>query len=497
MGDRSGSGQTPSKVLHIRNLPYETTQEELEDLSRAFGRIVKTKLNVGANRNQAFIEFPDVNCAVNMVHHFMSSAEPAKVRGKTVYLQYSTRQEIVNATSNAENPSNVILATLENLQPDDVITIEHLWCIFAAFGTVHKIATFEKSAGFQALVQFEAPQQAKAAKEALDGRTLPRSVLPDARTPCQLRIAFSAHQDLNVRFQSHRGRDFMNPSLPWADVDPSVAAKGIQAPLNQSPEDGNVLLVQLDNYMYDITVDSIYEIFRHYGNVQKIAIFQKGNQWQALVQFPDSAGATAAKQVLEGHAMYEGGANVLRISYSVHHDLNVKNAGDKSRDFSQAVGVPPAAAYPAGPVGYDPAPMGYGHEPMPMAAGPPQRGGMGQYGDEAPVTGMDYVRAHQAAMDRVRAAMGGPPGPYGGPPGPGPMPGPPGGLRGMPGAGPPPGYMGGPPPGPGYGPPGGWQPNGRPPMGGPGGMPGGPPGPGGPLPYGGGPPPAYGAPPPY
>jgi hypothetical protein len=55
-------------------------QEELEDLSRPFGRLVKTKLNVGANRNQAFIEFPDVNSAVNMVHHFMSSAEPAKVR---------------------------------------------------------------------------------------------------------------------------------------------------------------------------------------------------------------------------------------------------------------------------------------------------------------------------------------------------------------------------------------------------------------------------------
>lgn len=80
MSDKISSGQTPSKVLHIRNLPYETSQEELEDLSKQFGRLVKSKLNVGPNRNQAFIEFPDVNSAVNMVHHFMSSAEPAKVR---------------------------------------------------------------------------------------------------------------------------------------------------------------------------------------------------------------------------------------------------------------------------------------------------------------------------------------------------------------------------------------------------------------------------------
>jgi RNA recognition motif. (a.k.a. RRM, RBD, or RNP domain) len=79
MADKISTGQTPSKVLHIRNLPYETTQDELEDLSRPFGKIVKTKLNVGTNRNQAFIEFPDTQSAVNMVHHFMSSAEPAKV----------------------------------------------------------------------------------------------------------------------------------------------------------------------------------------------------------------------------------------------------------------------------------------------------------------------------------------------------------------------------------------------------------------------------------
>jgi polypyrimidine tract-binding protein 2 len=160
-----------------------------------------------------------------------------------VYLQYSTRQEIVNATSALEDPSNVLLATLENLQPDTVITIEQLWAIFATFGNVQKIATFEKSAGFQALVQYETPDLAKQAKEQLDGRSIPRSILP-SRTQCQLRIAFSGHRDLNVKYQSHRGRDFTNPELPWMEVDPEVAARGIQAPLSHTPETGNVLLVQ-------------------------------------------------------------------------------------------------------------------------------------------------------------------------------------------------------------------------------------------------------------
>jgi hypothetical protein len=56
--------QTPSKVLHLRNLPWECSEEELIELCNPFGRIVNTKCNVGANRNQAFVEF--------VIHLFIS-----------------------------------------------------------------------------------------------------------------------------------------------------------------------------------------------------------------------------------------------------------------------------------------------------------------------------------------------------------------------------------------------------------------------------------------
>jgi RNA recognition motif-containing protein len=49
--------QTPSKVLHLRNLPWECAEEELVELCKPFGRIINTKSGVGANRNQAFVEF--------------------------------------------------------------------------------------------------------------------------------------------------------------------------------------------------------------------------------------------------------------------------------------------------------------------------------------------------------------------------------------------------------------------------------------------------------
>jgi hypothetical protein len=97
--------------------------------------------------------------------------------------------------------------------------------------------------------------------------------------------------------------------------------------------------------------------------------------------------AAHAKQVLEGHAMYEGGANVLRLSYSVHRDLNVKNSGDKSRDFSMPLGVPSSGYHQHSQQHHHYAPNPYdggvGH-------GPPLHG-VGQFGDEAPVTGVDHV----------------------------------------------------------------------------------------------------------
>ncbi|KAF7143781.1 hypothetical protein RHSIM_Rhsim05G0209200 [Rhododendron simsii] len=46
----------PSKVLHLRNLPWECIEDGLVELCRAFGKIVNSRSNVGANHNQAFAE---------------------------------------------------------------------------------------------------------------------------------------------------------------------------------------------------------------------------------------------------------------------------------------------------------------------------------------------------------------------------------------------------------------------------------------------------------
>ncbi|XP_031254038.1 polypyrimidine tract-binding protein homolog 1 isoform X2 [Pistacia vera] len=206
---------------------------------------------------------------------------------------------------------------------------------FSAFGFVHKIATFEKAAGFQALIQFTDAETASAARNALDGRSIPRYLLPEHVGSCHLRISYSAHTDLNIKFQSHRSRDYTNPYLP---VNPT-AIEGVMQPTvgpdgkKKEPE-SNVLLASIENMQYAVTVDVLHTVFSAFGTVQKIAIFEKNGGTQALVQYPDVTTAGLAKESLEGHCIYDGGYCKLHLSYSRHTDLNVKAYSDKSRDYT-------------------------------------------------------------------------------------------------------------------------------------------------------------------
>lgn len=69
-----------------------------------------------------------------MVSYYASSSDPAQVRGKTVYIQYSNRHEIVNNKSPGDNPGNVLLVTIEGVEAGDVsIDVIHLVIAFLSF----------------------------------------------------------------------------------------------------------------------------------------------------------------------------------------------------------------------------------------------------------------------------------------------------------------------------------------------------------------------------
>ncbi|GAU36162.1 hypothetical protein TSUD_275220 [Trifolium subterraneum] len=325
--------QTPSKVLHFRNLPWECSDEELADICSPFGKVVNTKCNVGANRNQAFVEFADLNQAISMVSYYASSSEPAQVRGKTVYIQYSNRHEIVNSKGPGDVPGNVLLVTIEGVEAGDV-SIDVIHLVFSAFGFVHKIATFEKTAGFQALIQFTDAETASSARSALDGRSIPRQAFLFTFPPFILTLIINSHRDLNIKFQSNRSRDYTNPMLPVNQTAIDIALQPIGPDGKRKEPESNVLLALVENMQYAVTVDVLHTVFSAFGTVQKIAIFEKNGQTQALIQYPDVTVATAAKEALEGHCIYDGGYCKLHLTYSRHTDLNVKAFSDKSRDYT-------------------------------------------------------------------------------------------------------------------------------------------------------------------
>lgn len=57
------------------------------------------------------------------------------------------------------------------------------------------------------------------------------------------------------------------------------------------------------------------------------------DSFQALIQYPDTQSAQAAKQSLDGQNIYNS-CCTLRIDYSKMTSLNVKYNNDKSRDFT-------------------------------------------------------------------------------------------------------------------------------------------------------------------
>ncbi|EFN51690.1 hypothetical protein CHLNCDRAFT_139935 [Chlorella variabilis] len=297
----------PTKVIHLRNLPFDVTLEEIREFCAPWGTIV------GGNRNQAFVEFATLEQAMAIVSHYQSSPEPAKFRGRSSWLSFSGRDRLTNVTPSTDSPTPVLQVNVINIQPDlaQAVTLDLLNSVFGAHGFVKKLVTYAKpEGGVVAWVQFPDAQTAATVRNTLQGQPIPRHLLNDHPNPPVLDMAFAAQPDLAIRAQSYCTRDYTNAAIPWGEPDLSM----IQAMLPSSGgTDGpsNVLSVSFDQMTYPVTVDGVHTIFSTYGFVQKIHIFERDGRTVALVQYADVATADSARAALEGHAMYDGGHNVV------------------------------------------------------------------------------------------------------------------------------------------------------------------------------------------
>ncbi|XP_036148340.1 polypyrimidine tract-binding protein 1 isoform X5 [Monomorium pharaonis] len=245
--DKSHSGK-PSRVIHIRNIPNEVTEAEIIHLGLPFGRV--TNVLVLKGKNQAFLEMADENAAATMVTYYASGV--AQLRGRAVYVQFSNHRELKTDQTHSNNavssPTNDVANTSENSNnqvaiagqnqvsgasetqggPNTVlrvivehllypITLDILYQIFTRFGKVLKIVTFTKNSCFQALIQYADVLSAQTAKFSLDGQNVYNSC-------CTLRIDYSKMQNLNVKYNNDKSRDYTNPNLPTGDTNLDAAS---------------------------------------------------------------------------------------------------------------------------------------------------------------------------------------------------------------------------------------------------------------------------------
>uniref|UniRef100_A0A7C9ELW8 RRM domain-containing protein n=1 Tax=Opuntia streptacantha TaxID=393608 RepID=A0A7C9ELW8_OPUST len=80
----------PSKVIHVRNVGHEITENDLLQLVQPFGSV--TKLVMLRTKNQALMQMQDVASAINLVDYY-TNLQPS-VRGRNVYMQFSSHQEL-------------------------------------------------------------------------------------------------------------------------------------------------------------------------------------------------------------------------------------------------------------------------------------------------------------------------------------------------------------------------------------------------------------------
>uniref|UniRef100_A0A4W6CQV1 Polypyrimidine tract binding protein 3 n=1 Tax=Lates calcarifer TaxID=8187 RepID=A0A4W6CQV1_LATCA len=368
----------PSRVLHLRQLPADVSEQEVLALALPFGRV--SKLITLKTKNQAFLEMASEEAAVTMVNYY-TSATPT-VRNQPIFIQYSTHRELKtdNLTNQraqaalqaisaaavhsgsmasggegrglAPGQSPVLRIIVENLFYP--VTLEVLQQIFSKFGSVLKIITFTRNNQFQALLQFSDAvhaQHAKAVSHVLsDGQNIYNGC-------CTLRIDFSKLSALNVKYNNDKSRDFTRADLPTGELEPA-AAFGVALPpygaaafpptfhqhtglsmaavpgslvspprvsLQVAPPAVHSVLLVSNLNPESVSPHCLFILFGVYGDVQRVKILFNKKE-NALVQMSDATQAQLAMSHLNGQRLH---GNVIRVTLSKHPEEQAL-----TRDFS-------------------------------------------------------------------------------------------------------------------------------------------------------------------
>ncbi|NXE60810.1 PTBP3 protein, partial [Calcarius ornatus] len=380
---------SPSRVLHIRQIPNGVTGAEVVSLGLPFGKV--TNLLMLGGKGQAFLEMASVDAAVSMVNYY-TPATP-HLHNQPVYIQYSNYKELrtdnqhnqarpppapqcANAVQHGNLGITSALAAEGGVLPSHGsvlrIVVENVFCpvtldilyqIFSKFGFVLKIVMFHKNNQFQALLQYADAMSAYYAKMSLDGHCIYTGC-------CTLRIDFSKLTNLTVKYNNDKSRDFTRIDLPFGDgqrtgeaslatpfatqntIFPSYTGPPGFAPALSFPQGavttsaapgqmtipgipGNSVLL-VSNLNPEV-ISSALKKFPFwistgvYGDVHRVKIMFK-KRGIALVQMADATQAQLAINYLNGQKLY---GRVMHATLSKYQTIQLPREGQEDKGLTK------------------------------------------------------------------------------------------------------------------------------------------------------------------
>lgn len=202
------STPAPSKVLHIRNASSEDREVDLNIILPYLSTFGTCVYVVTMPRlQQAIVEMDSLESAQKAFD--VAKGNMLDLREQRYFIHYSksasiNREPSFRRTLVEHKGEKILLATVHN--PLYPITMEIVVTIMKQYKPV-RIVIFHAT-GVQFLVEFKTPEDARAAKDALDGREIYSGC-------CLLKVVYSKEQDcLKVRENSDRTWDFTVSDYP-------------------------------------------------------------------------------------------------------------------------------------------------------------------------------------------------------------------------------------------------------------------------------------------
>ncbi|VDQ09637.1 unnamed protein product [Trichobilharzia regenti] len=203
----------PSRVVHIRNMPSDATENEIALFTIPFGSLKNMVLS--KRSNQALIEMNVLEEAAQLVTHYLKY--PVTLHGKHLIFQFSTHSHlelvsendaVVNAIKNANRvvqqdlpgaqsgvPNTVIRVIIDNIMGQQINHVI-LYKIFHRFGTLLRVLIFLRNNQYHCLLEFQNHIQL------LNGQNIYTGC-------CSLHVEFSKTRGpLEVRRENDKCRDY-------------------------------------------------------------------------------------------------------------------------------------------------------------------------------------------------------------------------------------------------------------------------------------------------